>query len=108
MASETLTRHEAEIFIEETGPDSRGNTVTRPSTTSVRVRCTISPRISAADRAGTDLPRWSFLSPPDVPLGKWSRVVALGRTFAVTSWPRLAGPEGSAVHHIEAELIEQR
>lgn len=108
MPSRLLSEHEAVVFVEETTTDSRGNAVTRPSATSVTIRCRVWPRAAAADKAGADLPRWSLIAPPDTPLGKWSRVEALGREFSVSSWPRAVGPEGSAAQHVAAELTEQR
>lgn len=108
MTSMILTQHEATVYTEETVTDSRGDVVTRPSATGVEVKCYISPRSTRADRDGSSSPIWSFMSPPDVPLGRWSKVAALGREFAVTSWPRLAGPAGSGVRHVECELVEQR
>lgn len=108
MPSALLSEHEATVYVEETVPDSRGNIVTRPSTTSVVIRCYLSPRGTAADKSGADLPRWSLITSPTTAIGKWSKVEALGRTFSVASWPRLAGPHGSAAQTVQCELIEQR
>ena len=108
LASALLETHEATVYIEETVLDSYGNTIVRPSTTSVVIRCYLSPRVTAADKAGADSPRWSLVAPPTTSIGKWSKIIALGRTFAVSSWPRLAGPDGSAAQSVQCELIEQR
>lgn len=102
-------QHVVTVHLDEETTDSYGNEVTRPSSAGVVIECTITPRATASDKAGSDLPRWSLLAPPTTPLGKWSKIVAAdGREFTCLSWPRLVGPDGSMAQHVEAELIETR
>ncbi|NGO71452.1 phage head completion protein [Streptomyces boncukensis] len=95
--NETIT-----VYPQEQTTDDRGNTVWRPSTTGVPVRCRVQPVDSDEPAVPGQATETTYrVIARDAPLGPWVRVEWNGRTWDVIGEPRRYN--GSpATRHIDA------
>lgn len=99
--------HSATVFVEESVTDSYGNTIRRPSSTGVLIRCMISPmRASRDGDLGGRVEQLFKLIARTAPIGNWSRVEWNNMTSTPDSIMRFDHSPESA--HVEVVLRQER
>jgi hypothetical protein len=98
--------HTITLFVEETTPDSYGNPVRQPSSTSIEVQCLVTP-ISSQLRQRPDErpPRRYKVIVREAPITLFSRVIWNNQSCSVESVIRR--DDSPTTRHIEAVIREE-